>query len=225
MRVGVVTGLRAEAAIIRPLVAPGDVGVTGGRIDRAISLADALVAGGCAGLVSFGIAGGLQPGLGAGALVLADRVIDGAHSHACDGAWTARTAGALDRAGFTIVRGTVAASPAIVATPAAKAELHGTSGAVAVDMESGAVAAAAARAGVSFLVLRAIADPADRALPPAVGAGLRADGSTDPFAVLAALVRAPGQLLGVIAAARDAARALATLRCASVCLGRGLGAM
>lgn len=225
MRVGVVTGLRAEAAVVRSLVAPGDIAVTGGRADRAMFMIDALIASGCAGLVSFGIAGGLAPGSGPGILVLADRVVDGVRSYGCDGAWSVRAAGALDRAGLPLRRGAIAASAAIIGTPAAKAELHGAGGALAVDMESGAVAAAAVRAGLPFLVLRAIADPAERALPPSVAVGLRANGTTDPLAVLAALMRAPGQLPGLLAAARDTARALTALRRASVCLGWGLGAV
>ncbi|MSP89586.1 MAG: nucleoside phosphorylase [Alphaproteobacteria bacterium] len=225
MRIGVVTGLQAEATIIRSLVAPGDVAITGGRTDRATSLVDTLIACGCTGLVSFGIAGGLAPGVATGTLVLADWVVDGARSYPCDSAWITRVAGMLGPAGLMIARGAVAASAAIVATPAAKAVLQGKSGAIAVDMESGAIAAAAARTGLPFLVLRAIADSSDRTLPPAVAVGLRADGTSDPFAVLAALVRAPGQLWGVMHAARDAACALATLRRTSVCLGRGLGAM
>jgi hopanoid-associated phosphorylase len=225
MRIGVVTGLQAEAAVARSMVAPADVAVSGGRSSRAVSVTDALIAGGCTGLVSFGIAGGLAPDAPTGTLVLANRVVDGAHGYACDSAWVGRVAGALGRAGLAVSGGAVAASPVVATTPGAKAKLRGASGAVAVDMESGAVAAAAMRAGLPFLVLRAIADPAERALPSAVTVGLRKDGSSDPLAVLAALARAPGQLFGVIAAARDTARALAALRRASVCLGRGLGAM
>lgn len=225
MRVGVVTGLQAEAAIVRSLVAPGDVAVSGGRFSRAVFVTEALLAGGCNGLVSFGIAGGLAPDAPAGTLVLADRVVDGARGYSCDSGWVRRVVGALGRAGLAVSGGIVAASSTVVATPTAKAKLRGASGAVAVDMESGVVAAVAMRAGLPFLVLRAIADPAKRVLPHAVTVGLREDGSSDPLAVLAALARAPGQLPGVIAVARDTAHALAALRRASVCLGRGLGAM
>ena len=55
----------------------------------------------------------------------------------------------------------------IVATQADKARAWIDTGALAVDLESAVVARAAAAAGIPFLVLRAIADPATRHLPPA----------------------------------------------------------
>ncbi len=67
---------------------------------------------------------------------------------------------------------------------AAKATLRAASGALAIDMESAAVAEAAAEAGVPFLVLRVIADPADRAIPPVALHGVAPDGSRRPWAVL-----------------------------------------
>jgi len=61
--------------------------------------------------------------------------------------------------------------------PERKAGLFHTTGAIAVDLESHLVAQAAARAGRPFLILRAIADPASRSLPPAAVNGLDSDGN------------------------------------------------
>jgi hopanoid-associated phosphorylase len=226
MRIGVVTGLRAEATIAARMAGDGiRVVATGGRPARAVALLDELIAGGCTHLVSFGIAGGLAPGLASGTLVLADRVIDGPQAYPCDGAWLARAAAALDRAGIAAINAPVAACAEIVVTVAAKTALHQAAEAAAVDMESGPVATAARRAGLPFLVLRAIADPATCAVPPAALVGLREDGSTDALAVLGRLCRAPGQLPELIIAALAARQALKALARASICLGRGFGLM
>jgi adenosylhomocysteine nucleosidase len=80
-----------------------------------------------------------------------------------------------------------------------------------VDMESHVVAAVAAAAGLPFLVIRAIADPAGRALPAAALAGLSPDGGTRPWTVLLALARSPGQLIALIRLAGDSAAGIAAL--------------
>ena len=58
-------------------------------------------------------------------------------------------------------------SRTILATEDAKRAAWRETGALAVDMESAVVARAADAAGIPFLVLRAIADPAVRELPSA----------------------------------------------------------
>jgi adenosylhomocysteine nucleosidase len=65
--------------------------------------------------------------------------------------------------------------------------------------------------------LRVIADPAERALPPAALAGLRMDGGIDVGAVVASLAKSPRQLPGLIRLANEAGRARATLlRCSDL---------
>jgi len=106
-----------------------------------------------------------------------------------------------------------------VAGPAAKAALHVSSGAAAVDMESGVVARAAMRHRLPFAVLRAIADPAHRALPPAALVAMRADGGVDLAAILDALARDPRQLPELARLALDAWRAFSALSRARALLG------
>ena len=105
----------------------------------------------------------------------------------------------------------VAGADAPVAGPAAKAALHALTGAAAVDMESAVVARAAARHRLPFAILRAIADPAHRALPPAALVAMRADGGIDLAAMLGALAREPRQLPALARLALDARRAFAAL--------------
>jgi hopanoid-associated phosphorylase len=204
---GAVVGLRREARLLARL-APGiRVACSGADPDRAARAAERLLAEGAPGLVSFGLAGGLAPGLPPGRLLLpAGVLLPEGGTLAVDPAWHARARAALPAAETAPVAG----SDHALADPAAKAALH-RAGAVAVDMESHAVARAAAAAGKPFLVIRAVADPAGRALPRAALVAVAPDGGTRLAAVLLALARRPGEVAGLLRLARDGAAAFAAL--------------
>jgi adenosylhomocysteine nucleosidase len=117
--------------------------------------------------------------------------------------------------------GPFGAPPRAADTPSRKAALNRQSGAIAVDLESHLVAEAAAAAGLPFAALRAVADPAERALPPAALIGLDATGHPALGRILLSLARQPAQLPALLRLARDTRRALATLRRAGTALGDG----
>jgi adenosylhomocysteine nucleosidase len=201
-----VVGLRAEA---RMLPSGALVEVGGGTPAGAEAAAARVAARGARGLVSFGFAGGLDPALAAGALVLAEAVVE-------DDARFATAPGLT--AALGPASGVVLAAAGVVAEVAAKRAARAASGAVAVDLESGAVARVAAQNGLPFAVVRAISDPAVRALPPAALVALDARGRVAVGPLLASLLRRPGQIPDLVALARGTARARATL-CAA---GRAL---
>jgi adenosylhomocysteine nucleosidase len=216
-RIAIIVGLGAEARLIRASQRrlPADrralVSVAGASAERAEALAKAAVAAGVRGLVSFGVAGGLAPGLMPGALVLATQVVTSAGgSLRADEAWRGRLTERL-RGTLRPVAAPLAGSLIAVVEPAAKAALAYETGAVAVDMESAAVARVARAAGLPFLVVRAVGDPARRRLPAAALAALGADGRLRPFAVLAALARNPAEFRPLLQVARDTRQALRTL--------------
>jgi hopanoid-associated phosphorylase len=219
-RLGVVTGLAAEARCLReaaPENLPDDaltVVCSGGDPARALAWAQALIENGVNALLSFGIAGGLDPALVAGDLVVGEAVVDpDGRRYQTDAVWRDGLLALL--ADQSPRRGAIASSERPVASPAGKCALHVGRCAAAVDMESHGVARAADAAGLPFAVIRAIADPAGRVLPHAALAGLGPDGEPRPIAVLAELVRRPWELPALFAVAADARRALATLgRCA-----------
>jgi len=93
-----------------------------------------------------------------------------------------------------------------------KAALFANHGAAAVDMESHGAARAAAHAGAPFLAIRAIADPADRALPAAALKAVAPDGSTRVLTTLGAAMRDPRQFPDLMKLGRDSAAATKTLR-------------
>lgn len=214
-RVGIVTGMVAETGCLsdamsraapdaRPLLycAAADT-------ERAYAGARALVEQGAGALVSFGIAGGLAPNLAPGTLVLAEAVLDASgRSWATAAAWRRR----LQHEAAAESDGPMLLSASAVRSISEKARLHAETGAVAVDMESGGVARAAEAADVPFLVIRVIADPANRRLPPSALAGLGPDGRQRPLAALLALGRNPSDLMTLIRLGRDSGRALRRLR-------------
>lgn len=215
MRVGVLTGLAAEARLLDgvPDLSAVRLMVARTGADPVIARREAerLVASGVAALVSFGVAGGLDPRLRAGDLVLADRVVlPGGRAIATHAAWRslaqARLAGA--------VVGTVAGSNRLLVTPAEKRLLCERSGGLAGDMESGAVAEVAAEAGVPFLVVRAVSDGASRSLPHVARVPLRPDGGLSMGGIAYALCTRPGEWPAVARLAVETRAAMAALRAA-----------
>ncbi|WP_349601680.1 nucleoside phosphorylase [Azospirillum argentinense] len=206
MAAAILTGMALEARLARRSGLP----VACAMGDAAAALAvHRLLEGGAGGIVSFGIAGGLAPDLRPGSLVLATAVVDE------DGAvfetwrpWRDRLQSAFPLARSALVAG--ARMPA--ATVGDKARLRALTGAVAVDLESLAVARACHAWGRPFAVLRVVADPAWRALPRAAMAGLDGAGRMAPGAVLARLVADPRELVALGRLAWDLGRALASLR-------------
>ena len=210
---GVVTGLAREAGCLRRAGAAEllMVRAAAGRPDEAAAAARAMVAHGASGLVSFGVAGGLDPSLGAGVVVIASSVIgpDGGAVPVHE-PW----AKALMRIDGAFDSGAVVGSDEPVMTALEKRRLFRRYGALAVDMESHAVAGVARDAGIPFAAIRAIGDPAGRSVPRAALAGLMPDGTTRALPVLAGLLRRPRDLAGIWRLARETNRALAALRAA-----------
>ncbi|MEK6346441.1 MAG: phosphorylase [Burkholderia sp.] len=205
-----VTGMAFEARIARGDGVETVFAARADRLERALSEA---VARGCAGIISFGTAGGLAPDLEPGALVIAD-AIDGPFGEmVTDAAWNRRLANALRGTPVApkLRRGRMAAVGAPVIDAQQKAVLHARHGALAVDMESHIAGAFAAARGVPFAVCRAIVDPAWRTLPPAATAGLRDDGTTAIVPILRELAKQPSQLGALLKLAGDARAAKTAL--------------
>ncbi len=194
-------GLVAEARIVHRLGLP--VAVGGGTTDGAHAAACSLMTAGASALISFGLAGGLDPALRPGALIVPATVIARDDRFAADADLSRMLGGVTD----DVVLG----AGAVITSVAEKRRLHQQTGATAADLESGAVARVAAARGVPFAVLRAICDPAERALPPAALAALDVRGAIGVWRVAASLVARPGQLPGLLALAADAMAARRSL--------------
>jgi adenosylhomocysteine nucleosidase len=196
-RIGFVTGLSAEARILRRagfLVQPG-----GGTPDGAYRAAQKLLDDGAEALVSFGLAGGLSQQMAAGTVLVPKAVQEDIHTYPCDYHLMERLGGPT---GHTIL-----AAKRIAATAHEKALLHRKSRADAVDLESGAVARAARAGGVPFAVLRAIVDTADVSLAAAAMVPLKPGGGIDLPGVLVSVLVKPWQTPGLLRLANAASRA------------------
>jgi hopanoid-associated phosphorylase len=172
------------------------------------------------GVISFGVAGGLDPSLKSGDIVVATEVRAG------EARWLADLALKEDLiAGFglgrrRIVRGRLAGAEQVVADRHLKEALHLETGAAAVDMESHIAADYAARTGLPFAALRVVSDPAHRALPPLAMSAIKPNGDIDLRKVLRSVARNPRTLRDLVATGIDFNRALRSLRgCRGFLLG------
>ena len=157
-------------------------------------------------VVSCGFAGGLDPALSAGDLVLATAVRRPV-GEAVAAPESPRKVAALALQGSSrLVQGELVCSTTVAASAGEKRTLRGT-GAVAVDMESYPVAQAAREAGVPWLSLRAIVDPADSTLP----AFTREPRRSYLWPALRYGLSGPRAAAGLFRLARDASRAGAAL--------------
>lgn len=152
------------------------------------------------GIISFGVAGGLDARLRPGDWVVASEVAETQGSRATDKGWSQRLLNAVGDAHHAPVIGV----DTPVADPARKCELHRLTGAAAVDMESHIVARLAAAHGLAFAALRVIVDPAHRTIPAAALLGMGPGPQADGLAVLRDLMARPSQLPHLLRITLDA---------------------
>jgi adenosylhomocysteine nucleosidase len=208
-KIGFVTGLTAELALLKASLYRAAAG--GGTPEGAGDAASRLITEGAEALISFGLAGGLDPTLPPGAILVPERVVKARETYLCDPALVAWLGGPTCAAMF--------AGASVAVTAAQKVALFTQTGADAIDLESGAVARVAAAAGIPFAVLRAVCDPAGRDLPPAALVALNARGRIAGFRVLASVMRRPDQVPGLLKLAGDAAVARRALQARLKTLG------
>jgi adenosylhomocysteine nucleosidase len=175
-------------------------------------------------VIATGLAGALSEELRSGDLVLADRLI---LSEARPGlAQTTIAVNPSDLAGFKaalsaypleFATGTILTATGILKDGAAKRAAR-ASGALAVDMESAAVAAEAYRRDLRFACVRAVLDTVDEEI---VGAQLAGpDGEVRPLAAAGFVLRNPAAVVGLARMMRSLNRATAALAPALEALGR-----
>ncbi|MBK1665422.1 purine phosphorylase [Rhodospirillum rubrum] len=212
--VGLVTGLALEAALVPAKASPRLIPLCAGPGPAAAARASwRLMERGCSVLVSFGTAGGLDPALPPGTLIIPEeiRLIGDQPPLPVDSTLRRRLIAACELAGLPVHAGPLVGSDLPLLSPADKARVAQLSGAAAVDMESHRVAEIALDAGLPFLAVRVIADPADRSVPRWAMKGINEKGATVVAPILLALAVAPWRLPALITLARSAARARHTL--------------
>lgn len=170
-------------------------------------------------VIATGLAGALSDELRPGDLVLADRLfLDGEDTEsaqrtiAIPPADLARFRAALEADRLAFSTGSILTAARILKDGAAKRGARARTGAVAVDMESAAIAAEAHRLGLRFACVRAVLDTVDEEI---VGAELAGpDGEVRPLAAASFVLRNPAALVGIARMMRSLNRATAALAAA-----------
>jgi len=220
---GVVAALDMEARSLNPrtrrrdgLFEVGDgtlLAVSGMGRAAAVVAAGALVDAGATALVSWGLAGGLDPALRAGTICLPSVVVsrDGS-TFTTELHWREILSAAIGQ-WLIVVNGKLLTSAVAIEDVAAKAAAFGETGAVAVDMESAGVAQIAALNRLPFVAVRAIVDTADDAIPRAVMAA-GTEGRVRIGRLILEIVCSPREIAPMVRLAkryRAATRALAAV--------------
>ena len=196
---GIVTGLELESKLCLkafksksetlPLIA-----CAAGTVDGAQRAANQLIEQGATRLISFGVCGGLAAGVETGDLILPATVMMEGETLSLKGEWFDEMSAQLSHA----KTGALVSVKTAVTTAEKKAELHARSHAIAVDVESFAVMKAAHAHNLQGLVIRAVLDPSNQALPPAALNGVNEKGETQIWPVIKGLMKRPRDLPDLI---------------------------
>ncbi len=148
---------------------------------------------------STGCAGALSPQLTPGDLAIATTVIGTSAKFDTDAAQRERAVAAARRATVPATVGPVLCSPRVLIKAADKLAAAVETGAVAVEMEGAAIAAAAQQAGVPFVAVRAVLDTAETELPESEDFMDPQTGSVKLGDVLRHLARQPSAIAELLA--------------------------
>jgi adenosylhomocysteine nucleosidase len=186
--------------------------------------ATALIAMGADSLLAVGFAGALAPGIRPGELLLATSVVgeNGARwpadarlrerlAVAGTAPAAAGASAATPGAAPAFHQGALVTVPRVVTTAPEKYRLGEETGALAVDMESAAVARTAAKAGVPMAALRVITDDVDEQLPLDFNRCIDSEGQFHYGRLMRLLARRPLAVGSLVRLGRHSALAGQTL--------------
>ena len=206
--VGIVSALAAEARHLGPTtqrrealasLADGTLLVVSGIGGSAAACgARALIDAGATALISWGMAGGLDPAFAAGTIFLPSEVISRDGTTVMTARYWRERLSAAVAAHRPVACGKLLTSPRAILSIADKAAAFRETGAAAVDMESLAVAQVAGSHELPFIAVRVIVDTAADILPRAVMAAAGSVGNWQIGRLIASLVMAPGDLAALI---------------------------
>lgn len=204
-RLGVIAALPFEAACFssKP-VHPGTYQVVspdvyvfcaGMGAHNASHAAQALIAAEVDALVSWGVAGALDPGLVSGDTVLPVQVRDSEQNvYAADNAWHAALKSRLEQQ-RVFADATILSVRDVQHDVRSKSDLHQATQAMAVDMESAAVARVALNANTPFVVVRTIFDTVTMPIPASSTNATDQYGQVSIPKLITGLIRKPAEML------------------------------
>jgi adenosylhomocysteine nucleosidase len=232
---GIVVALASEASVLttrssRPehvTSLPDGTGLwlSGMGLDAAQRAAHSLADAGAKALAVFGVAGALDARLRNGSIFCPERVLDErGNDYIVSAPWRTRLQQLLAATPCPLhTQGSLLSVRDPLLTTSAKTAAHQQHGALAVDMESAAVAAVARERGLPFLVLRAIVDEVGDTIPSALNNSIDAWGRPRALGLLTALCRHPTLLGELPRLYSRMQRATLALRTAAEATGPTLG--
>lgn len=221
MKTGIVAALPQEmATIVQPIPSPGVVVsprdnlfciLSGVGARCAFESARKLLERGIDRLVSWGCAGALAPDLCSGDLLLPEVVIASNHRKwTLDEDWRMELMLQVGES-CRLWQGSLYTSESPVTTKSARKRLYEETGAIAVDLESSAIAEFAGRKGIPVVVLRAVADSCETGIPGFIRDSIGKDGTIDGRAFFQKLLVRPSEWAKTIRMVREFRASCSTL--------------
>jgi len=182
--------------------------------EKALAAAHALLENGATAILSWGCATALEEGLKPGSLYLPQTIFH------CDGrespvhkSWHERLSRTISSLELEMIAsGSLAESPTILKNNRQRSALKNKTGALAADMESGALALAALEKNAPFLAIRVIADCADDPIPEFVSQSIDEWGRIKWFRFFPGALLRPGEWKNLARLNRHFKSSLATLK-------------
>lgn len=203
---GIVCGLESEAVLARRI--PGAIVVcAAAQPAKARRLVQELINKGVTHLMSFGLAGGLEPGLPIGSMIVGTHVQSVVGKWSCDSNWINDLIHKLPEAHS----GGVWGSEFLVASSKEKRALYQKSRCLIVDMESQCVAEGAATAKLPMAIIRVVCDSSTMDVPPLVMDAIAENGGVDIGKAFWSIVRNPTQIPALIHVGQSTGKALNVL--------------
>jgi len=192
-----------------------DIRISGSNPNRAGELARAQIEAGCSGLISFGVAGAIDPSLNSGDLIVADQILtlEGGVLQTSN-QW--RSQFVKLAVGFeNVFTGPMFGIDFILKKASQKKEIFSRTSALAVDMESHQIGRVANDNCVPFLVVRAILDSAIMDIPESAINIIDYNGKPKLLSILLKLIKRPEDFSKLFTLSRSHSLALASLQRAS----------
>jgi adenosylhomocysteine nucleosidase len=201
-KIGIITALRAEAhCLSREKLSPGRPHDISERLSLVLSgmgesnvgsAIESLLKHGVEGFISFGTAGALCDGIKAGDIVIPKNIVDANGAiHSVSSSWQEHLLQSLAKCRAAIHEGDLLTANTVISGPAEKNRLHNKSKAIAVDMESAQICAAATTANMPTVALRFIVDDASMTIHDAILKNTDAYGHLGFPALLLSIAKQP----------------------------------
>jgi nucleoside phosphorylase len=195
------------------------VNCAGVGVENALIASHGLISRGVNALASIGLSGGLDPRLKTGHIVIAVKLLQFEDEN-LKGPWHATAAGvalardSLIAEGLPVHCGTTLTTSRGILTCAHKESLFRQTRALAVDMESAAVACTAQLENIPFFSLRVICDPAQATVSRELSLCLNHNGNVRLQPVVRNLTRQPSMIFDLLRLGRYYAAARSALKAA-----------